>query len=220
MTHVFADNLLERRSDTLPWENLDVLLNVPWFGLRESHDGPEKGIGRRLVLGNSLRSETFQVSSDPVLFLDRESLADNGFEEVQHVDRGDPTRVLVFSEHARNNDTFLFNHPLGLGERTESEVDDSSFLSSPDLDQSSLGSPLFGGPTLGHGSHIASNTDFSFGGVVKVHVGASGKLARSHQLRLKTGSQCDLRREVGVMGGQHGSLGEGTLGPCSWSSAW
>lgn len=141
-THVFADNLFERSSDTFPWEYLDVLFNVSWLGLGEIHDSPEKRIGRRLVLGDSLGSKTFQVSSDPVLFLDREPLTNDGFEQIQHVDRGDPARVLVVSEYARDDNRVLCRLPLVLRDGTKGDVDDGTFLSSPDLDQSSLGSPF------------------------------------------------------------------------------
>ena len=49
-----------------------------------------------------------------------------------------------------------------------------SFLSSPDLDQSSLSGPFLGSPSLRHGREISSDDDFSFGCVVVVAVGVGG----------------------------------------------
>jgi hypothetical protein len=38
MTCIFANDLLESRGENAPWEDLDVLLNVPGLGVGEAHD--------------------------------------------------------------------------------------------------------------------------------------------------------------------------------------
>lgn len=199
-TYVFADNLFDRARDGFPGKDLDVLFNVSGLGVGVAHDGPEKGIGSGLVLGDSLRSESFKVPPDPVLLLDRESLTDDRLEKVEHIDRCDPARVLVFSEHARDDNTVLFVGPLGLGHGGKGKEDRVVVLSSPDLDESSLGSPLFSHPALCHRVHIASDENVGLGSVKVVGMGT--ELRRSSERGLSAWSHTEKGGVEALLVGQ------------------
>lgn len=85
-THVFPDNLLQRRAKDTPWEHLDILFNIPRLRIRERHDELEEILGARLVLGNRDGPEPLEIPPDSVLLLDRESQADQCLEQVDGVD--------------------------------------------------------------------------------------------------------------------------------------
>lgn len=53
-------------------KEFDVFLNIPWLGIGRLHDDIEEFLAIHLGLGHRERSADFEVSSDTVLFFDRE----------------------------------------------------------------------------------------------------------------------------------------------------
>lgn len=142
-TYIFSDDLLQSRTEDIPRENFDIFFNVSRFWIWKSHDGLEEFLASRLVLRNGDRSETFEITSDTVLFFNRESSTDKRFKKINGIDRGDKTLVFILSEDTRNDDGLLRLWIILLGERPESSKDGCSLLSSPKLDQSPSVHPLF-----------------------------------------------------------------------------
>lgn len=182
--HVFPDNLLERRPKDTPWKHLDVLFNVARFWVRETHHQLEEIFSPLFGFGNGDRSESFQVSSNSVLFLDGKPHANERFQEVNGIDRGDKAFVLVLAVDARDHDTV--RHILGLRDRSERSVNRGTFLSSPELNKTSLGDPFIRGPSNGHQIEILLKLELGFAVPSNVWVECSGgsELTCSHQARL------------------------------------
>jgi hypothetical protein len=141
-THVFPNDLLQSRTENLPREYLDVLFNVSRLWIWESHDQLEEILTPRLALGHGDRSESFQISADPVFLLDSEARADQRLEQVDGVDRSDKTLILILPEDARDDDGLLLLRVVVLGERSERSENGGAFLASPKLHQASAIDPL------------------------------------------------------------------------------
>ena len=87
-THIFADNRLESMREDLPGENLYVLLDVAWFGIRKAHDDFEKFLAVCLGLGNREWAESFEIAADAILLLHREANIDQLFQEIDGIHAG------------------------------------------------------------------------------------------------------------------------------------
>ncbi len=146
-THVFPDNLLQRRAKDTPGEHLDILFDIPRLRIRERHDQLEEILCARLVLGDRDRPEPLEIPPYPILLLDRESQADQCLEQVNRVDRSHKTFILVRSVDARDDNAV--RDVFGLLDRSESGVNDRAILPSPELDQSSLRMPFLLVPAIG-----------------------------------------------------------------------
>ena len=72
LTYVFADNLLECMREYFPRKYLDVLLDVARLRIWEAHDDLEKLLAVRFGFGYSHGTETFKITANAILFLDRE----------------------------------------------------------------------------------------------------------------------------------------------------
>lgn len=96
-THVFRDDLLEGLSQNLPGEHLDILLDVAGLGVRECHDDLEELLALCLGLADCLWAETFQIATDPVLFLDREPVGrgDKLLQQVDSINTSDKALILL-----------------------------------------------------------------------------------------------------------------------------
>jgi len=73
---VLGDDLLQSNGQYLPRKDLDVLFDVSWLGIGESHDDLEELLCLGFGLGHRIRFESFKVSSDSVLLLDGEADSD------------------------------------------------------------------------------------------------------------------------------------------------
>ena len=122
-THVFTDNLLDGRRQTIPLKHFEILFDIPRFRIAETHDCAKEILRARFSLGASLRFEPFQIPPDPILFFNRKPLSNDRFEEINDIDRGDETRILVVSENARDNDGILLEGVLFKRDGSESHKD-------------------------------------------------------------------------------------------------
>ena len=119
ITHVFRDNLLERLTNIIPSEHLDVFFNIPRFWTREAHDELEELLTPRFAFGHSLGPESLEVTTDPILLLDREASTDQRLEQVDRIHRGEETFVFVLAEDARYDDRVLGLRVIVLRDWTE-----------------------------------------------------------------------------------------------------
>ena len=98
--HVFIGDFLERRGKYRPVKDLDIFLNVSGFRIRVRHDEFEKIGTFGLAFADSEGSESFEVPSDSVFFLDAEPNVDQRLEEINAVDRGDKKVVVQLPVNA------------------------------------------------------------------------------------------------------------------------
>lgn len=150
---VLRDNLFERIRQNLPGEDFDILLDVARLGVREGHDQLEEFCRFGLALGHCNRTEALEVTTDSVLFLDREPDRDQGLKEVDAIDGCQEAVVLLGPIDARDHNT------IGLSvcrrNRCKCAMDVVPILATPELDQTTVGLPLFTGPINGHVVHVA-----------------------------------------------------------------
>jgi hypothetical protein len=57
----------------LPWEHLDILLDIAGFGIGKAHDDFEEALAICPRLGDCERMKSFEVATDAVLLLDGEA---------------------------------------------------------------------------------------------------------------------------------------------------
>lgn len=103
-TYVFANDLLQSARQILPVEDLDVLLDIAGLGIREGHDDLEELLAIGLPLGNRQRAEALQVPPYPILLLYRKPSRHQLFQQVDGVDAGHETLVLLLPVNAADAD--------------------------------------------------------------------------------------------------------------------
>ena len=106
-TYIFADNLIEASLEDPPREDLDVLLDVARTRMRETHDQPEEFLLSGLGFCNGLGFEALEVTTNAVLLVDSESIADDSLKQVDDVHRGDVALITAAISNAADDNARL-----------------------------------------------------------------------------------------------------------------
>lgn len=147
---VLRDDLLECRSEILPPEDLDVLLDVPRLGVAEGHDHLEELLAFGLSLADCEGVEPLQIPSDPVLLLDGESRwrDDELFQKVDGVNGCDEAFLLLGPVYAADADAV--GRPLRQWHCSKGGLDMAALLRLLEHHDASSVVPLFLCPLLCH----------------------------------------------------------------------
>ena len=103
----------------LPGKDLDVLFDVARLGVREAHDSFEEVLAVGLRLGDSQRSETFQVTPDAVFLFNSEADRNKGLQKEDGVNACDKAFLFLFPPDATDGDavggSILWSDALEVG---------------------------------------------------------------------------------------------------------
>lgn len=88
----------------LPRKDLDVLLNVPGFGIRETHDDFEKLLAVRFRLRHRQWPKALEIPTDAILLFNRKTDRDQRLEQVNRVHARDKAFFLLFPPYAAYTD--------------------------------------------------------------------------------------------------------------------
>ena len=141
MTHIFVHDLFQGFLKDRPWENLDVLLDVPRARLRESHNETEESLVATLILGDRRRLESLEISADAVLLFDGETVANDCLEQIDDVDRGNVELFRIGATDAADHDTGF--DVIILIDGGKAKVDVGTILCAPKLNQAATRGYLF-----------------------------------------------------------------------------
>lgn len=153
----------------LPWEHFDIFLDVAGFRCWEAHNDLEEFFTVCLGLRNGKRSESLQVSSNPVLLLHGEPHPDQRLEQVYGVYAGHKALILAFPVDAADADAV--GRPFLWSDRGKVSVDGATALGTSKLDKTSLRIMFILGPVIGH--------------CVKVTIQLQNCLGRVHRIRVE-----------------------------------
>lgn len=154
ITYIFANNLLQGRSQILPVEHLDILLNIPWFWRRKSHNELEKLLWFWLRFRDCQRSESFQIPPYSVFLLHSETCGHKLFQQWDRINTRDKEVLWLFlipfplPNNAADADTVGW--PFVRRYWAKSGCDRASRLWSPKKNQSPLRFPLLWSPVNSH----------------------------------------------------------------------
>lgn len=155
-------------SQDLPWENLDVFLDIPRLRIRKPHDDFEKLFTVSFGLGYRERSEPFEVTSNPVLLLNGEAHSDERLKQEDRVNARHVTVFLLLPPDAADADTVgltvLWCHGLKVG------MDGASVLSPSELNETALRIPLLDAPLFRHQVKVAIEFQDRLGGVHGIRI--------------------------------------------------
>ena len=132
----------------LPREYLHVLLDIPWFRVREAHDNLEEVFAVGFGLGDSQGSESLEIAANAVLLFDLKAKGHQGLQEIDRIDACDKALFLLFPPDATNADA-VWRSVLER-DRFEVGVDRASILRPPKLYNPPLRVPFSFGPIVGH----------------------------------------------------------------------
>lgn len=82
---VLGDDLLQGGGQDFPWEDFDILFNVPRLRMRKTHDDLEEFFAVSPGLGHSHGSKSFQIAPDAILLLDGETNSNQGLEKIDGI---------------------------------------------------------------------------------------------------------------------------------------
>ena len=159
---VLGDDFLEGLPENLPGENLDVFLDVPRFGVAKTHDNPEEVGALRLCLAHCQGVETFEVASDPVLFLNGKPSRSGHklLKQVDGVDRRHIAFLLLGPPDTAN--AGAVRGTFADADRTERHLELTPVLRSLEQDDAPLVLPLFLIPVLRHAIQVAVDLESGF----------------------------------------------------------
>lgn len=159
---VFADDLLQSRPQYLPWEDLDILFDIPRFWVAEPHNDLEEVLRFRLCLADRQGLESFKVAPNSVFLFHRKPVrcGHKLLEEVYGVDGCDEALVFLLPPDAA--DTYAVGRSLVHRHGSEGGRQTTAGLRLLEHDDTSSVFPLFRCPTNCHGLQVSLYVQNSF----------------------------------------------------------
>lgn len=158
---VFANNLVESCSQCSPRENLDVLFNVTRPRTGKTHDLFEKlfmnstdpCIVALSNFTNRFRLQTFQITTNPILFFHIESCCHQCLQEVDDVNAGNVAFISDFPKDAADYNA-VWNVLFGQN-WFANYLNRGTLLFPPKLNKSAAVSPFIMTPSQSNGWQIS-----------------------------------------------------------------
>jgi hypothetical protein len=102
--HVFRNDLLQRCGKQLPFEHLQIFLDVARFRIGKIHDPLEEGFQPGTILRDGGGLESFQISTNPVLLFHLKLGVYQPLEEVDDINGSDEEAVRLLAIYAGDDD--------------------------------------------------------------------------------------------------------------------
>ena len=153
-------------AENLPWEDLDILLDIPGLGIGEAHDDLEEFFTVCFAFGDCFRMESLEIATNAILLFDGEAQSYQLLEQLYRVYASGKTFLSLFPPNAA--DAYAVWLPVFWCDWSKFRINGALVLRSCELHKSALRRPLLRCPVLRHGVKLTMDFEDS---LLRIHVG-------------------------------------------------